>query len=89
MNEQIIRDCMLADRLARGLADYYSRKVRGVHCPDLLPPEERAGIDSRYDQRLQRARRFVQDARARGPRKHGLRGRGRRSTPCFPCSTTR
>ncbi len=62
MNEQIIRDCVVADRLARGLADYYSRRTRGVHCPDLLPPEERASMDTLYDQRLQSARRFVQSS---------------------------
>jgi len=60
MNDQIIRNCVLTDRLARGLAEYYSRRVRGVQCPDLLPPEERATIDSRYDQRLQTARNFIQ-----------------------------
>ncbi len=60
MNDQIIRNCVVTDRLARGLAEYYSRRVRGVQCPDLLPPEERATIDSRYDQRLQSARNFIQ-----------------------------
>lgn len=59
MNEQIIRNCVVTDRIARGLADYYSRRTRGVCCPDLLPPEERANADSRYDQRLQSARLFV------------------------------
>jgi hypothetical protein len=64
MTEQIIRDCVVTDRLARGLSDYYSRRVRGVRCPDLLPPEERASIEIRYDQRLQNARLFVQNVRA-------------------------
>lgn len=59
MNEQIIRDSVLTDRLARGLSDYYSRRVRGVSCPDLLPPEQRASVESRHDQRLQSARLFV------------------------------
>lgn len=63
MTEQIIRDCVVTDRLARGLSDYYSRRIRGVRCPDLLPPEERASIETLYDQRLQRARLFVQNAR--------------------------
>jgi hypothetical protein len=63
MNEQIIRDCVVTDRLARGLSDYYSRRIRGVRCPDLLPPEERASIETLYNQRLQRARLFVQNAR--------------------------
>jgi hypothetical protein len=62
MTEMIIRDCVKTDRLARGLADYYSRRVRGVQCPDLRPPEERAELESRYDQRLQCARLFVQEA---------------------------
>jgi hypothetical protein len=60
MNEQIIRNCVVADRLARGLADYYSRRVRGVSCSDLLPAEERASIESRHVLRLESARRFVQ-----------------------------
>ncbi len=64
MTELIIRDCVKTDRLARGLADYYSRRLRGVQCPDLRPPEERETIASRYDQRLQCARLFVQAARA-------------------------
>jgi hypothetical protein len=59
MNEQVIRNCVLTDRLARHLADYYYRRVCGMRCPDLLPPEERALADSRYDQRLQGARLFV------------------------------
>jgi hypothetical protein len=64
MPEQIIRDCALAERLARSLADYYSRKIRGVCCPDLLPPDERASIDTVYAERLQCDRRFVQTSRA-------------------------
>jgi len=60
MNEQIIRNSVMTDRLARGLSDYYSRRVRGVSCPDLLPPEQRASAESRHDQRLQCARLFVQ-----------------------------
>lgn len=64
MTEQIIRDCVMTDRLARGLSDYYYRRIRGVRCPDLLPPEERASVETRYDQRLQNARLFVQNARA-------------------------
>jgi hypothetical protein len=52
MIEQIIRDCVVTDRLARGLSDYYYRRIRGVRCPDLLPPEERASIETLYDQRL-------------------------------------
>jgi hypothetical protein len=60
MEQRIIRDSVLADRLARGLSDYYSRRVRAVSCPDLLPPEQRANADSRHDQRLQSARLFVQ-----------------------------
>lgn len=64
MTEQIVRNCVVADRVARGLADYYSRRTRGVQCPDLLPPEERATIESRYDQRLRSARDFVLHARA-------------------------
>jgi hypothetical protein len=64
MIEYIVRDCVVADRLARGLADYYSRKVRGVRCPDPLPPEQRASIDNLHDQRLRCARLFVESARA-------------------------
>jgi hypothetical protein len=60
MNEQIIRDCVVQDRIARGLSDYYYRRTRGVSCPDLLPPDERASAESNYDQRLQSARLFVQ-----------------------------
>ena len=63
MYDQIIRNCVVTDRLARGLAEYYSRRVRGVQCPDLLPPDERASIESRYDQRLQNARTFIQSAK--------------------------
>jgi hypothetical protein len=59
MNEQVIRNCVLTDRLARHLADYHYRRVSGMRCPDLLPPEERALADRRYDQRLQGARLFV------------------------------
>jgi hypothetical protein len=59
MNEQIIRNCVVQDRIARGLSDYYYRRTRGVSCPDLLPPDERANTESRYDQRLQSARMFV------------------------------
>ncbi|MEO8315316.1 MAG: hypothetical protein ABI645_11025 [Pseudomonadota bacterium] len=59
MNEQIVRNCVLTDRLARHLADYYYRRVCGMRCPDLLPPEERAKADSCYDQRLECARLFV------------------------------
>ncbi len=62
MTEMIIRDSVKMERLARGLADYYSRRLRGVQCPDLRPPEERDIIDSRYEQRLQCARLFVQSA---------------------------
>jgi hypothetical protein len=64
MSEQIIRDCVVTDRLARGLAEYYSRRVRGVRCPDLLLPDERATIASRYDQRLQSARTFIQSSKS-------------------------
>lgn len=64
MDDQIIRNCVLTDRLAHGLAEYYSRRVRGVQCPDLLPPDERANFESRYDQRLERARVFIQRAKA-------------------------
>ncbi len=60
MNDHIIRNCVVTDRLARGLAEYYSRRVRGVQCPDLLPPEERASFESQYDQRLQNARNFIE-----------------------------
>ncbi len=60
MNEQIIRDCVVQDRVARGLSDYYYRRTRGVSCPDLLPPDERANAENSYSQRLQSARRFVQ-----------------------------
>ncbi len=60
MNERIIRNSVMTDRLARGLSDYYSRRVRGVSCPDLLPPEQRASAASSHDQRLQCARLFVQ-----------------------------
>jgi hypothetical protein len=63
MNEQVIRNCVLTDRLARHLADYYYRRVCGMRCPDLLPPEERARAESRYDQRLQGARLFVRGSR--------------------------
>ncbi|MET0280322.1 MAG: hypothetical protein ABW278_04245 [Steroidobacteraceae bacterium] len=63
MNEHIVRDCVRADRLAQGLANYYSRRVRGVQCPDLLPPEQRAVMESIYTERLQSARIFVQSAR--------------------------
>ena len=64
MNEQIIRNCVMTDRLARHLADYYYRRVCGMRCPDLLPPEERVRANSRYDQRLERARRFVRGLHA-------------------------
>lgn len=60
MNDHIIRNCVLNDRLASHLAQYYYRRMKGVRCPDLLPPEERADIESRYDRRLQDARLFVQ-----------------------------
>jgi hypothetical protein len=63
MNEQIIRNCVLTDRLARHLADYYYRRVCGMRCPDLLPPEERMRANSRYDQCLEGARRFVLELR--------------------------
>jgi hypothetical protein len=63
MDEQIIRNCVVTDRLARGLAEYYSRRVRGVQCPDLLPPDERASIDSRHDALLQNARIFIQTSK--------------------------
>ena len=63
MNEQIIRNCVLTDRLARHLADYYYRRVCGMRCPDLLPPEERIRANSRYDQCLEGARRFVRELR--------------------------
>ncbi len=69
MNEHIIRDCVLNDRLASHLAEYYYRRVRGVCCPDLLPPEERADADSRYGQRLENARLFV-----RGLQLHQMAG---------------
>jgi hypothetical protein len=59
MNEQIIRDCVVKDRIARGLSDYYYRRTRGISCPDLLPPEERAHAAVAYDQRLESARLFV------------------------------
>jgi hypothetical protein len=59
MNEQVIRNCVVTDRLARHLADYYYRRACGMSCPDLLPPEERARATSCYDQRLQGARSFV------------------------------
>jgi hypothetical protein len=54
---------VLAERIARGLADYYSRRTRGVQCHDPLPPEERAILERRYDQQLQSARNFVLSAR--------------------------
>lgn len=63
-NEHIIRNCVVAERLARGLADYYSRRTRGVRCPDLLEPQERTTMEMRYSEQLQRARQFVQSARA-------------------------
>jgi hypothetical protein len=63
MNEHIVRNCVLTDRLARHLADYYYRRVCGMRCPDLLPPEERVRADSRYDQCLEGARRFVRGLR--------------------------
>jgi hypothetical protein len=63
LNEHIIRDCVVADRLAQGLANYYSRRMRGVRCPDLLGPEERASMENLYGQRLERARLFVQGSR--------------------------
>jgi hypothetical protein len=60
IHEHVIRDCVVADRLARGLADYYSRRTRGVQCPDLWQPEQRATLDSHYSERLRSARQFVQ-----------------------------
>ncbi len=63
MTEQIVRNCVVAERIARGLADYYSRRTRGVQCLDPLPPEERAISESRYYQQLQHARNFVLNAR--------------------------
>lgn len=63
MIEQIIRDCVVYERLERSLSDYHSRRMRGVSCPDPLPPEERASIDCRHDQRLQGARMFVSTLR--------------------------
>lgn len=59
MNEQIIRDCVVKDRIARGLSDYYYRRTRGISCPDLLPPDERAQASIQYGQRLESARLFV------------------------------
>lgn len=69
MSEQIIRNCVLTDRLARHLADYHYRRVCGMRCPDLLPPEERVRANSRYDQRLEGARRFVRGLHAAAERK--------------------
>ena len=60
MNDHIIRNCVLNDRLASHLSEYYYRRVRGVCCPDLLLPDERANADSRLGQRLESARLFVQ-----------------------------
>jgi hypothetical protein len=59
MNDHVIRDCVVNDRLAQGLAEYYSRRTRGVMCPDLLPPDERAYSEISHDQRLKCARLFV------------------------------
>lgn len=59
MSEQVVRNCVLQDRIARGLSDYYSRRTRGVSCPDLLPPDERASAALSYGQRLECARLFV------------------------------
>jgi hypothetical protein len=59
MTEQIIRNWVVHDRVERGFSEYLSRRRRGVECPDLLRPEERASISSRYYERLQSARAFV------------------------------
>jgi hypothetical protein len=63
MNELIIRDPVRNDRLARGLADYYSRRQRGVHCRDPLEPLERATVDWLRSRQLQSARQFVAHVR--------------------------
>jgi len=57
--QQIVRDCALAERLERGLADYHSRRAQGIAQPDLLAPQERSSIDSQLGQRLESARLFV------------------------------
>lgn len=59
MNDLIIRDTAKNDRLAQGLADYYSRRQRGVHCRDPLEPLERASVDGVRNRQLQSARQFV------------------------------
>lgn len=64
MEQQIIRNCVVAERLARGLANYYERRTLGVRCPDPLPPQERSSTESAYCQRLHTARRFIEGLRA-------------------------
>jgi hypothetical protein len=59
MDHQIIRNCVLAERLERSLADYQSRRSLGVELPDPLEPSERETLDQRRVQRLHSARLFV------------------------------
>lgn len=66
MDHQIVRDCVKAERLERGLAAYQSRRSAGVSCPDPLSPNERVRINNSLSQRLRSARDFVRSH----PRQH-------------------
>lgn len=59
MDQQIVRDCVKAERLERGLADYHHRLNSGMTCRDPLSPPERTRTNHRFDQRLRSARDFV------------------------------
>lgn len=66
MDHQIVRDCVSAERLERGLAAYESRRNSGMNCRDPLSPSERVRINKTLSQRLRSARDFVQSH----PRQH-------------------
>lgn len=59
MEQKVIRDCVLAERLERGLADYHARRTSGESYPDLRSPAQRNSIESLRVQRLSEARHFV------------------------------
>jgi hypothetical protein len=63
MSDLIIHEVATSERMARGLADYYARRRRGVRCPDPLGPAERACVNELRDRQLQSARRFVAHVR--------------------------
>jgi hypothetical protein len=63
MTDLSIYEVATSERVARGLADYYSRRQRGVQCRDPLRPAERASVDYLRGRRLQSARKFVAHVR--------------------------